>query len=225
MSSSAYRIGSIYSQFVSEKNTLHIAAKSKMESALKRTQSWLQLLCCLQRRKNVIKYKSKVASWTIWMLLSFLQHPKSRKTSNPKEKYNSTTATKASMPAWNNGLSAILLKLNPAQIPPKKKINKQKTFVSLASICAIYYWARRTVAGASKSGSWSLECLQQLAFTYIYWCVVMVQHNNYKAGTREAYDQICFVRTWRITSISALSYIKLYQSPFWKHVLNVRNSQ
>lgn len=33
------------------------------------------------------------------------------------------------MPAWNNGLSAIILKLNPAQIPPKK-INKQKKHLS-----------------------------------------------------------------------------------------------
>lgn len=44
---------------------------------------------------------------------------------------------------------------------------------------------KRTIARASKSGSWSLECLQQLAFTYIHWCVVMVQHNNCNAGTWE----------------------------------------
>lgn len=66
-----------------------------------------------------------------------------------------------------------------------------------------------------KIGSRSLECVQQLAFTYIYWCVVMVQHNNDKADTREALDQILFVKTWRVASLLfPLLYIKLYQSPF-----------
>lgn len=65
-----------------------------------------------------VKHQYTMASCIIPMLFSFLQHPMSTKTSIPMEK---KTTTKQSVPAWNNGLSAILLKLNPAQIPQKKK--------------------------------------------------------------------------------------------------------
>lgn len=51
-----------------------------------------------------------------------MQHPKSRKTSNPNEKkYNKTEH--ASMKQWTVSHS---LKLNPAQIPRKKKKKKSR---------------------------------------------------------------------------------------------------